>query len=338
MIPGLSVIIDAIKESRKIVQRMNSYAIYRIAETLRVLRVRHAGHPDLQLLPRHRRDDRDAGPAQRRLDPVHRLRQRALQAAARGLEHAPGARDGHRARASSAPSPPSACSTWATGCSTSTTPHLQTLMYLMLSVAGSLTIYLTRTRGPFWSIRPARILVVAVSSAEAVATLLAGFGILMPALGWDRVAVRVGLRPGLVPRDRPGETARLPDSRSGEHRGCGAHRHATGSPLNMPNQNALLGQGGPVPYRHDPEDPVYHDNRDCPYGQEIKRNGNDKTGTDGRRRCDWCTQHAECLVRPAFGDVTHARRRSLDPGLSALWRWAGRSAAWSIEGGRSCDR
>ena len=35
--PGLSVIIDAIKESRKIVQRMNSYAIYRIAETLRVL-------------------------------------------------------------------------------------------------------------------------------------------------------------------------------------------------------------------------------------------------------------------------------------------------------------
>jgi H+-transporting ATPase len=37
MKPGLSVIIDAIKESRKIFQRMNSYAIYRIAETLRVL-------------------------------------------------------------------------------------------------------------------------------------------------------------------------------------------------------------------------------------------------------------------------------------------------------------
>ena len=35
--PGLSVIIDAVKESRKIFQRMNSYAIYRIAETLRVL-------------------------------------------------------------------------------------------------------------------------------------------------------------------------------------------------------------------------------------------------------------------------------------------------------------
>ncbi len=37
MMSGLSVIIEAIKESRNIVQRMNSYAIYRIAETLRVL-------------------------------------------------------------------------------------------------------------------------------------------------------------------------------------------------------------------------------------------------------------------------------------------------------------
>ncbi len=35
--PGLSVVIDAIKEARKIFQRMNSYAIYRIAETIRVL-------------------------------------------------------------------------------------------------------------------------------------------------------------------------------------------------------------------------------------------------------------------------------------------------------------
>jgi len=33
-------------------------------------------------------------------------------------------------------------------------PELQTLMYLMLSVAGHLTIFLTRTRGPFWSVRP----------------------------------------------------------------------------------------------------------------------------------------------------------------------------------------
>ena len=36
-ISGLSVIINAIKESRKIFQRMKSYSIYRIAETVRVL-------------------------------------------------------------------------------------------------------------------------------------------------------------------------------------------------------------------------------------------------------------------------------------------------------------
>ena len=95
--PGLSVIIDAIKESRKIFQRMNSYAIYRIAETLRVLLFMTAGDPGLQLLPRHRDHDRDAGPAQRRRDPVHRLRQRPLQDAARSLEHAPRARHLHRA-------------------------------------------------------------------------------------------------------------------------------------------------------------------------------------------------------------------------------------------------
>ncbi len=36
------------------------------------------------------------------------------------------------------------------------------MMYLLLSVAGHLTIFLTRTRGPFWSIRPARVLLIAV--------------------------------------------------------------------------------------------------------------------------------------------------------------------------------
>jgi H+-transporting ATPase len=39
--PGLSVIVDAIKESRKIFQRMNNYAIYRIGETIRILLFLH---------------------------------------------------------------------------------------------------------------------------------------------------------------------------------------------------------------------------------------------------------------------------------------------------------
>jgi H+-transporting ATPase len=62
--------------------------------------------------------------------------------------------------------------------------HIQTLMYLKLSVAGHLTIFLTRTRGPFWSIRPARILWVAVLGTQALATLIAVYGVFMTPLGW----------------------------------------------------------------------------------------------------------------------------------------------------------
>jgi H+-transporting ATPase len=58
-------------------------------------------------------------------------------------------------------------------------------MYLKLSVAGHLTIFLTRTRGPFWSIRPARILWIAVLGTQAIATCIAIFGLgLVTPLGW----------------------------------------------------------------------------------------------------------------------------------------------------------
>jgi len=63
-------------------------------------------------------------------------------------------------------------------------PQLQTLMYLMLSVAGHLTIFLTRTRGAFWSIRPARILLIAVLGTQTLATLIAVYGLFMTPLGW----------------------------------------------------------------------------------------------------------------------------------------------------------
>jgi H+-transporting ATPase len=66
--------------------------------------------------------------------------------------------------------------------------HVQTLMYLKLSVAGHLTIFLTRTRGPFWSIRPARILWIAVLGTQTIATLLAVFGVFMAPLGWKWAA------------------------------------------------------------------------------------------------------------------------------------------------------
>jgi H+-transporting ATPase len=57
-------------------------------------------------------------------------------------------------------------------------------MYLKLSVAGHLTIFLTRTRGRFWSIRPAKILWIAVLGTQIVATLIAVYGLFMTPLGW----------------------------------------------------------------------------------------------------------------------------------------------------------
>jgi H+-transporting ATPase len=64
-------------------------------------------------------------------------------------------------------------------------PELQTMMYLLLSVAGSMTIYLTRTRGPFWSIRPARKLVIAVTASEIIATVISVTGLFVTSLPWE---------------------------------------------------------------------------------------------------------------------------------------------------------
>ncbi len=55
--PGLSVIIDAIKESRKIFQRMDNYSIYRITETIRRAILHHTIHYRIRLLPGHSIDD-----------------------------------------------------------------------------------------------------------------------------------------------------------------------------------------------------------------------------------------------------------------------------------------
>jgi H+-transporting ATPase len=67
-------------------------------------------------------------------------------------------------------------------------PQIQTMMYLMLSFAGHLTIFQTRTRGPWWSIRPARILLLAVVGTQTVATLICVFGFLVTPLWWGWAA------------------------------------------------------------------------------------------------------------------------------------------------------
>ena len=62
---------------------------------------------------------------------------------------------------------------------------IRTMIYLKLSVAGQLTIFLTRTRGPFWSRpAPARLMLGAVIGAQTIATLIAVYGVAMTPLGW----------------------------------------------------------------------------------------------------------------------------------------------------------
>ena len=181
--PGLSVIIDAIKESRKIFQRMNSYATYRIAETIRVLlfmtlsilvfnfypvtavmivllallndgailsiaydNVRYSGRPESWNM--------------RVVLGIASVLGVAGVMASFGLFYL-GERVFHLDRA-----------------------VIQSLMYLKLSVAGHLTIFVTRTRGPFWSTRPAPIVLFAVGGTQVVATIIAVYGLFMPAIGW----------------------------------------------------------------------------------------------------------------------------------------------------------
>jgi H+-transporting ATPase len=71
---------------------------------------------------------------------------------------------------------------------------LQTLIYLKVSVAEHLTIFVTRTRGPFWSIRPAPVVLLgAVIGTQVIATLIAVFGLFMDAawLGLGRAGLGI---------------------------------------------------------------------------------------------------------------------------------------------------
>jgi H+-transporting ATPase len=69
----------------------------------------------------------------------------------------------------------------------------QTLMYLKLSVAGHLTLFVARTRGRLWSQpHPARILLFAVIGTQILATTIAATGLLMNPLPWDLIALAWG--------------------------------------------------------------------------------------------------------------------------------------------------
>jgi H+-transporting ATPase len=68
-------------------------------------------------------------------------------------------------------------------------PEVQTLVYLNLSIGGHLTVFAARTRGPFWSIAPAPILLIAVVGTQIAATFIAGFGLFMTQITWKWVGL-----------------------------------------------------------------------------------------------------------------------------------------------------
>jgi H+-transporting ATPase len=181
--PGLSVIIDAMKQSRQIFQRMNNYSIYRIAETIRVLLFITLSIVVFQFYP------------------VTAL-MIVLLAILNDLPIITIAYD--NVKYSKKPEK------WTMytilGIATMlgiigvfstfgilyigqemlnlNREILQSFIYLKLSVAGHLTVFVARTKGHFWSIKPAKTLLLAVILTQFTATLITVYGFLLPAMGW----------------------------------------------------------------------------------------------------------------------------------------------------------
>jgi H+-transporting ATPase len=180
---GISVIVDAIKNSRKIFQRMSNYSIYRIAESIRVILFITASILVFQFYP------------------VTAI-MIVLLALLNDLPIMTIAYD--NVRVSKAPERWNAKMLF--GMATflgiigviasfgifvigelvfHLSPEiLQSFIYLKLSVAGHLTLLVARTRGPFWSVKPAMPLISAIIGTQLVATLITVYGFLLPAMGW----------------------------------------------------------------------------------------------------------------------------------------------------------
>lgn len=181
--PGLSVIVDAIRQSRKIFQRMGNYAVYRIAETIRVLLFITLSIITFQFYP------------------VTALMIVLLAL----LNDAPIMTIAYdNVRVSAKPDRWNMRTTLGIatilgiiGVFSSfgiffigkevfhlSNEILQSFIYLKLSVAGQLTVFVARTKGHFWSVKPAKPLVFAVIITQTIATIIVIFGILLPSMDW----------------------------------------------------------------------------------------------------------------------------------------------------------
>lgn len=187
--PGLSVIIDAIKESHKIFERMNSYATYRIAETIRVLvfltlsiiifnfypltAVMIVILALLNDLPIMMIAYDNTKPLQRPASwEMHKVLTIAMVLGIAGVASSfllfyVSEQVLHLDR-----------------------PTIQTLMFMKLAVAGHLTIYLTRTgEHHFWSRPfPSSALFWATEITQFVGVLFAVYGVFMKPIGWSLAA------------------------------------------------------------------------------------------------------------------------------------------------------
>ena len=183
LLPGLSVIIDAIKEARKIFHRMTNYAIYRIAETIRVLLFLTLTilvfniYPVTAIMIVLLAILNDGAILSIAYDNVRYFNRPETwnMRSILGIATILGVFG--------------VISSFGLFYLGKTAFHLnndvlQTLMYLKFSVAGHLTVFVARTKGPFWSVKPAWILLLAVIGTQIVATLIAVYGLFMPPLGW----------------------------------------------------------------------------------------------------------------------------------------------------------
>ncbi len=188
LVPGLSVIVDAIKESRKIFQRMINYATYRIAETIALLGfltiaiLAFKTYPVTAIMIVLLAILNDFAIISIAYDNTHysskpeTWNMRLIMGIALALGIFAmfrsfgifylGERIFHL-----------------------NLDTLRTLVYLNLSIGGHLTVFAARTRGTFWSIRPSRVLLGAVLGTQAAATLIAVNGLFMAPITWQLAGI-----------------------------------------------------------------------------------------------------------------------------------------------------
>lgn len=179
---GISVIVDAIIESRKIFQRMNNYAIYRIAETIRILFFLTISIIIFNFYP---------------ITPVMIV----LLALLNDIPIMTIAKD--NVRYSNYPERWNmkmilgmATLLGVLGVISSFTilyvakevfdlssDTIQSFIYLKLSVSGHLILFAARTRDYFWSLKPSKNLMLAVLGTQTIATIIATQGVLIPPIG-----------------------------------------------------------------------------------------------------------------------------------------------------------